>query len=118
MLFILRQAGGGLTGEVEGAAGGFFGAGGGAPARIEEGKVEGNQVSFKAGNSTYSGTLIADRIELERTGGFGFPRPSSPAPPAGPRPAIGPPPDGSDPSRGAGGFGRPLGPLVLRRVKR
>jgi hypothetical protein len=57
-------------------------------------------VSFKSGNSTFSGAVKGDRIELERASEFGF---NLPRPPQGPtelRPAIGPPPDGSDPSPG------------------
>jgi len=119
MVFSLRQDGNNLTGTVEGTGGGFFG-GGDAPVAIEEGKVDGNSVSFKAGNSTYSGTLKGDQIELQRKIDFGF-RLANPAEaPAGSRPAIGPPPDGSDPSipelrqRLAQG----PGPLVLHRVQR
>ena len=54
---------------------GFFG-GNDAPLPIEEGKVDGNSVSFKAGNSTFSGTLKGDQIELQRMVDFGF-RPAS-----------------------------------------
>jgi beta-galactosidase len=125
-LFTLMQDGNRLTGSVEGAGGGGFGfgSGGDAPVPIEEGKVEGNNVAFKVGNVTYSGTLSGDQLQLQRAGGFGGPggpgAPSVPAAPTGPRPAIGPPPDGSDPSRGIGLGGRGFQPppLVLRRVKR
>jgi len=115
-LFSLRQEGNTLTGSVEGTGGGFFG-GGDTPTPITEGKVDGDNVFFKAGNSTYSGMLKGDQIELQRTIDFGFRMPEAPPAPTGPRPAIGPPPDGSDPSIG-GGFGRPLIPLVLHRVDR
>ena len=114
-LFALRQDGNNLTGSVEGTGGGFFG-GADTPTPITEGKVDGDNVFFKAGNATYSGTLKGDQIELQRTIDFGFRMPRV-AEPAGPRPAIGPPPDGSDPSIG-GGFGRPLPSLVLHRVDR
>jgi beta-galactosidase len=114
-LFSLRQDGNNLTGSVEGAGGGFFG-GADTPVPITEGKVDGDNVFFKAGNGTYSGTLKGDQIELQRTIDFGFRMPRV-AEPAGPRPAIGPPPDGSDPSIG-GGFGRSLIPMVLHRVDR
>jgi beta-galactosidase len=116
MVFSLRQDGNKLTGTVEGAGGGFFG-GGDVPTPIEEGKVEGASVSFKAGRTSYSGTLKGDQIELGRKFNFGFRMENPPAPPAGTRPAIGPPPDGSDPSRGVGRF-RPPGPLLLHRVQR
>ena len=117
MVFTFRQDGNKLTGTVE-AAGGFFG-GGDVPLPIEEGTVQGDNVSFKAGNATYSGTLKAEQIELHRTFHFPFHLPT-PEAPKGPRPAIGPPPDGSDPS--IPDFRRSLAqgppPLVLHRVQR
>jgi beta-galactosidase len=119
-IFTLRQNGSALTGTVEGGAGGFGGGGGGT---IQDGKVEGGNITFRTGNVTYTGTLKGDQIELQRTGGFGG-RPNRPTlPPPGTGPAIGPPPDGSDPSSasfmGIGGRG-PQGPaaVVLRRAKR
>jgi len=115
-LFSLRQEGNTLTGTVEGTGGGFFG-GADTPTPITEGKVDGDSVYFKAGNSTYSGSLKEGQMELQRTFDFGFPMPRTQEAPAGSRPAIGPPPDGSDPSKGAG-FGRPLLLVVLRRVDR
>ena len=119
IVFTLRQEGNRLTGTVEGTGGGFFG-GGDTPTSIEDGKVDGNNVSFKAGNTTYSGTLNADRIELQRKIDFGFRLPATPPAPEGPRPAIGPPPDGSDPSIPE--FRQRLaqgpGPIVLHRVER
>jgi beta-galactosidase len=116
ILFALKQDGSSLAGTVEGTGGGFFG-GGDVPTPIQDGKVDGPNVSFKAGNATYTGTLNGDQIELQRQFDFGFrlPTPSEPAP--GSRPAIGPPPDGSDPSIGTGRFRMP-GPLVLHRVER
>jgi beta-galactosidase len=116
MLFSLRQDGNQLTGTVEGSAGGFFG-GMDAPIPIVEGKVEGNSVSFKAGNSTFAGALKGDQIELERRIDFGFRLENPPEAPAGTRPAIGPPPDETDPSRGVGRL-RPPAPLLLHRVQR
>jgi beta-galactosidase len=95
-VFTLRQDGTSLTGSVEGAGGGFFG-GSDAPVPITEGKVNGNDVSFKSGNSTYVGKINGDQLELERKIVIPF-RMTPPAEPTGPRPAIGPPPDGSDPS--------------------
>jgi beta-galactosidase len=115
-LFTLLQAGRDLTGNVEGAGGSFFGSSdGGTP--IEEGKVEGNSVSFKVGTSSYSGTLRGDRIELERTMHLAAPA-SHPPEPSGPRPAIGPPPDGSDPSRGPAPRIPASIKVVLHRVDR
>jgi beta-galactosidase len=120
-IFTFRQNGGSLAGTVE-AAGGRGGSGD-TPTAIEDGKVEGDNVSFRAGATTYTGSVKGDTVELQRTGGVGGRRPA-PATPAGPRPAIGPPPDGSDPSSGAfvngGGRGpaQTPPPLVLRRAKR
>jgi beta-galactosidase len=119
MLFSLKQDGSNLAGNVEGGGGGFFG-GADAPNQLAEGKVDGNKVSFKAGNSTYSGTVNGDRIELERMIELGFPIPH-PEEPSGPRPAIGPPPDGSDPSIPAfrlAGRRSPSVQMVLHRVQR
>jgi beta-galactosidase len=120
-VFTLVQEGNTVKGTVEGAA---FG-GGDTPVLIEEGRVDGNTISFKAGNTTYKGMLEGDQLQLERAGGFGGTgrpvAPGTPAAPAAPRPAIGPPPDGTDPSRGVGGGGRlgqAPGPLILRRAKR
>jgi len=125
-VFTFRQNGNALTGSVEGG-GGARGGGGETPVAIEDGKVDGANISFRAGNVTYTGTLKADQIELQRTGGpaFGGRRPA-PAEPTGPRPAIGPPPDGSDPSSGSfisGGRGGGRGAqapvaLVIVRAKR
>ncbi len=117
-LFTFLQEGSSLKGTVEGAA---FG-GSEAPVLIEEGRVDGSNISFKAGNVTYRGTRDGDQLLLQRSGGFGGRgTPAAQATPAGSRPAIGPPPDGTDPSRGVGGGGR-MGlappPLVLRRAKR
>jgi beta-galactosidase len=118
MIFTLRQNGNAITGEVEAAGGGFFGSPGGV---VEAGRIDGANVSFKAGNSTYSGTVNGDRIELKRTTApFRLPGMAPPQQPTGSRPAVGPPPDGTDPSFGAGfgGPGQGAAPLVLRRVKR
>jgi beta-galactosidase len=117
LVFSLRQDGNALKGSVEGTGSGFFG-GNDAPVSITEGKVDGNNVSFKAGNNTYSGMLKEDQIELQRTVELGFRLPNISEETAGSRPAIGPPLDGSDPSIGA--FRRlPSSiPVVLRRVQR
>jgi beta-galactosidase len=119
MVFTLRQQGDVITGEVEvSGGGGFFGSPGGA---IEDGRVDGGAITFRAGNTTYTGTVSGERIELKRTmAPFRLPGAAS-AQAAGPRPAVGPPPDGTDPSFGAGLGGRrgaDAAPLVLRRVTR
>jgi beta-galactosidase len=116
-IFTLYQDGSTLTGSVEGLGGGFFG-GSDAGIPIAEGKVDGESVSFKAGTSTFSGTLRGDQLELLRTMDLSRFRSRIPKEPTGPRPAIGPPPDGSDPSfvilaRMPSGI-----PVVLRRVQR
>jgi len=116
-LFSLRQNGNNLTGTVEGAGGGGFG-GNDASTSIEDGKVVGDQVSFKAGNSTYSGELKGDQIELQRAMAPGSQLSSRPEKPAGARTAIGPPPDGSDPSRSPNSRPPASIPVVLRRVQR
>jgi beta-galactosidase len=116
MVFTLRQDGGGLTGAVEGAGGGFFG-GSDAGVAITDGKVDGQNVSFKAGNNTYSGTVEGDQIELQRTVELGFTLVPS-VETTGSRPAVGPPPDGSDPSRSPNMRFPSSIPLVLHRVDR
>jgi beta-galactosidase len=112
-VFTFRQSGNSLTGTIEG---------GGAPIAIENGKVDGVNISFNAANAVYTGTMKGDQIELQRTGGApgGRGGRGAPAEPAGPRPAVGPPPDGSDPSRSAAGGRGPQtpAPMVLQRVKR
>jgi beta-galactosidase len=144
-LFTLKQDGNKLTGTVEGAGGGGGGGGGGGDqsVAIEDGKVDGSTLSFRAGNTTYTGTVERDQLQLQRsfTGGRGggFGPGGAPAPPAGAiaplgqaagtaPPAVGPPPDGSDPSNaafiaaqtgGAAGGRRgqqAAGPMVLRKA--
>jgi beta-galactosidase len=114
MIFSLVQEGGALQGTVDN--------GGDALIPIEEGKIDGASVSFKAGNVTYTGTIAGEQIELRRSGGPGMRSPAAAAQAEGARPAIGPPPDGSDPSRGpmpAGGRGmQGPQPITLRRVAR
>ncbi len=123
LVFSFRQDGNTLAGELEATASGGFGGGGAAGGPIEDGRVDGANVSFRVGLTTYSGTLAGDRIELRRSAPPGRRGGATPAAAAstGPRPAIGPPPDGTDPSFGGGG-GRAGGqappPLVLRRVAR
>lgn len=116
MVFSLRQNGSSLTGSVEGGESGFFG-GNDVPTPIEDGQVNGNRVSFKAGRSTYSGTVNGDRIELDRK--FSIPsRFRTPQNESAGGPAVGPPPDGSDPSRGAAYHLPSAIPVVLHRVQR
>jgi beta-galactosidase len=119
-IFTFRQKGTSLTGTVEGV-----GRGGDTPIAIEDGKVDGTNISFKAANAVYTGTLKGDAIDLQRTGGDADRRGRrAPPEPAGPRPAIGPPPDGSDPSFGAffglggGTRGQTPAPMLLHRTKR
>ena len=123
-VYTFRQNGNTLTGSVDSSGGG---GGRGAPSGgpIEDGKVEGSNISFRTGATTYTGTINGDQIELRQTGGGGGRGGRGGAPPAaetGPRPVIGPPPQGSDPSFGAGGGGRggpqTPAPTMLRRAKR
>jgi beta-galactosidase len=116
MVFTLRQDGNNLTGTVEGTGGGFFG-GNNVPIPITEGKVDGNNVSFKAENSAYSGTIKDNQIELERTVSLPFKIPPPPAETAN-APAIGPAPDGSDPSTNASWRLPRSVPVVLHRAER
>jgi beta-galactosidase len=133
MIFTFRQDGNILTGSLEATGGGGFGGGGSTGGAIEDGKVEGANVSFRVGNTTYTGAIKGEQIELQRAGGpaggrggrGGGAAPTAAAP-TGPRPAIGPVPAGSDPSFGAGGGGGGRGgaggqapaPMILRRVTR
>ncbi|HEV2277887.1 MAG TPA: beta-galactosidase GalA [Acidobacteriaceae bacterium] len=111
-VFTFQQSGNTLTGTVE-RGGGY--SGDEKPAPISDGKVDGNNISFKVGNDTYSGTLHGDQIELQlpiRMRFRGQPEAT------GPRPAIGPAPDGSDPSRNPN-FRPPSSiTIVLRRAQR
>ena len=125
MVFTLHQDGNAITGEVEAAGGGGF-MGGASGGRIENGRIDGANLSFQAGSTTYSGTVNGERIELKRSAPSpfrGFPGSEPPPAETGPRPAVGPPPAGSDPSFGAAGGrggrgGQAPGPLILRRVTR
>ncbi len=78
--------------------------------------MDGDQISFKAGNSTFSGTLKGEQIELRRTANLGFPMPE-PAKEEANRPAVGPPPDGSDPSINPSWLRQPNTPILLHRVQ-
>jgi beta-galactosidase len=113
-VYTLRQSGNQITGTMESASGSFFGAADGATP-VESGKIDGNSVSFKIGNSSFEGTLKGDRIELERK----MPPPQSTQPiPSASGPAIGPAPDGSDPSRAPARPTPASIPVVLRRAER
>jgi beta-galactosidase len=116
MVFTLHQEGGGLNGTVEGNNISFVG-GSDVPVPIEEGKVDGNHVTFKAGRNNYQGTVNGDRLELERSLFMPFNRPK-PAPPDPNGPAIGPAPDNSDPSINPSRRMPPSIPIVLQRVQR
>ena len=116
-VYTLKQDGKGLTGTV--------GEGGqeNAIAAIQDGKVDDGKISFVAANVTYTGTVKADSIELQRSGGGGPGGRRNAEQVAATGPKIGPPPDGSDPSRPAfvglgGGPPAASAPLVLRRTKR
>src|SRR6202035_4364210 len=56
LVFTLEQSGGSLTGTVEGAGSNFTG-GLDVPSPVIDGKVDGDKVSFKAGNSTFEGSI-------------------------------------------------------------
>jgi beta-galactosidase len=115
MVFTLTQQGSALTGTVEGNNISFIG-GGDVPVPIEDGKVDGDSVTFKAGRNTYKGSLKGDRLELDRSIFFPWDRPK-PSPPDPNAPDIGPAPDNSDPSIGS--FHLPPGmPMVLQRAQR
>ncbi|MBV8674675.1 MAG: DUF4982 domain-containing protein [Acidobacteriaceae bacterium] len=113
MIFTLKQDGNNLTGNVEGSSGGFFG-GNDVPIPITDGKVDGNSISFKAGNSTFSGKVSGDRIELEHE--INIPWKLTPPKEEPNPPAVGPAPDGSDPSIGNWHIPKSI-PVVLHRVQ-
>lgn len=115
-IFTLRQSGNSLSGTVEGGGGNFL-SGSELPIPVENGRIDGSHVSFKAGNSTYTGNITADRISLERKIEVPF-RIPHPVTPAGPQPVIGPPPDGSDPSINPSRRMPDSISVVLRRVER
>ena len=116
VVFTLRQEGASLTGSAEGGNVGFSG-GSDVPTPIAEGKVDGDHITFKVGNSTYAGTVKGDQIELERSG-YRRRRAQEVAKESANAPAVGPAPDGSDPSRDPT-FHEPASiPVVLHRVQR
>jgi beta-galactosidase len=120
MVFTFRQEGNAITGSVE-APSGFFGDGGAG--EIKDGRIDGDNLSFRAGSTTYTGKVGGEQIELQRKIPPLFERKESgegaSSPAGAPRPAIGPPPDGTDPSFGGMDFGN-MGPppLILHRATR
>jgi beta-galactosidase len=80
-------------------------------------KIDGDQIAFKAGNNSFTGTVKSDRIELQRSINLGWEMPK-PAPEDPGRPAIGPAADGSDPSIGTSWRIPESIPMILRRVER
>ena len=86
-LFTLKQDGSKLTGTVEGAGRRLRWRGGDQPVPVEDGKVDGSTVSFRAGTTTYSGTVERGELQLQRTfaggRGGGFGPGGAPTPPAG-----------------------------------
>ena len=116
-ILTLSQQGAKLTGSAEGFGFGWAG-GNDSVISVEEGAANGNNVSFRVGETTFSGTVDNDRMELVRT--FRLPQRPRPNPVelADKSLAIGPAPDGSDPSRGPNSRPQPSPSLVLRRVQR
>jgi beta-galactosidase len=116
-ILTLSQQGAKLTGSAEGFGGGWAG-GNDSAVSIDEGSANGNAVSFRIGDITYSGTVNGERIDVVRS--FRSPQRSRPNPTelADASLAIGPAPDGSDPSRGPNSRPQPSQSLVLRRVQR
>jgi beta-galactosidase len=115
-IIVLSQQGGKLTGTAEGFGGSWAG-GNDEPTPIEEGSADGSKVSFRIGDTTYSGKTDGDRMALARASRSNRPRPD-PLALADKNLAIGPPPNGSDPSRRPAPAPQPEQPLQLRRVIR
>jgi beta-galactosidase len=115
-LLILSQQGGRLTGSAEGFSVGWAG-GNDSASPVEEGAANGSKISFKIGNTAYTGTVAGDRMELMRSPRSPESRPN-PLEIADSTLAIGPAPDGSDPSRGPISRPQPNPILILRRVNR
>jgi beta-galactosidase len=116
MVFTLRQEGSNLSGTVEGGNVNFAG-GGDVPVPIENGKVDGGSISFKAGRRTFTGTVKGERIDLDQKIEFPFKRPE-PKPESPNRPAVGPAPDESDPSINWGRRRPREFAITLQRVQR
>jgi beta-galactosidase len=77
--------------------------------------LDGDRVSFKAANGSYSGTVKGDQIELVRAVEM---RPSNTSNEPKGGLAVGPPPDGTDPSRDPSFHAPSSIPVVLHRVQR
>ena len=114
-VFTLRQDGGKLTGMVEGIAG-FFG-GDDVPIPVVAGTVNGDRIAFKSGDSSFTGSINGDRIELQRSLNLPWETPSLRRR-SRDDPRSGPAPDGSDPSTDPTGEVPSSIPVVLRRVER
>jgi beta-galactosidase len=116
-VFILNQQGTSLSGRAEGVSGSWAG-GNDSDEPIEEGKVDGSNISFRVGDTTFSGSLTGDRIEGSRSSRReqrSFPNPLE----LGDKSlAIGPAPDGADPSRGTAGRPQASPRIVLHRATR
>ena len=108
--FTFKQEGNKVTGETTSS---FTG-----KSVIADGKVDGDSITFKAGKSTYAGTLKGEQIELQRKIDIGFEWNRRPKDTSASRPAIGPPPDGSDPSIDSSWELPPSIPVILRRAQR
>ena len=116
-LFTLIQNGSALTGMLE-APGTGFGPGGGRVGGPLEGSVEGRNISFRVGMTTYTGNVNGQEIELRKTTPpLTGVAPAYP-PETGAKPVIGPPPNGSDPSLAGFRAGGAQPPMLLRRASR
>lgn len=115
MLFTMRQESTSLTGTEEGGNVNFTG-GADVPVPIENGKVEGDHISFKVGRRSYSGTVNGDELHLDQTFDLPWRIPEPPKEEPN-RPAVGPAPNGSDPSIGEWHVPKSV-PVVLRRAER
>jgi len=116
-LFVLIQDRSSLKGTVEGIGESWAG-GDNAPTPITDGRVDGAIVSFTAGDSSFSGRINGDAIELVRDRSLGANAPQLPYQNATSVTAVGPAPDGSDPSRSPASFAPQLESIVLHRAER
>jgi beta-galactosidase len=115
-LFTLEQEGRKLTGTAEGVGNSWAG-GNDSPAPIEDGKVDGNQISFKVAGATYTGTVMGDWIELKRSQRAWHEGRPNPLELNDKSLAVGPAPDGSDPSGMPPRHPSVPVPFVLRRIQ-
>lgn len=113
----LSQDGEKLTGSAEGFGFGWAG-GNDSVSSIDEGSVNGDKLTFRIGETAYTGTVKNDQIELAWTSRFGQRPRTDPRELADKTLAIGPAPDGTDPSRGPISRQQLSPNLTLRRVKR